>query len=176
LLLLALAGCASQPSQPAAEAARPLLPPDTLGREVVVNQVVRASIGTRHLTFNCVVTVKQGAMTVIGLNATGLRLFTVRYDGAGVQTEKARDVPPLFEPEQLLADLQLVFWPLAALQPRLQQAGWQVSEPAPGTRRLQRGEQLIAEVHHGAAEPWAGRSWLVNLRYGYSLQIDSQAL
>ena len=68
-----------------------------------------------------------------------------------------------------------MFWPLAALQPRLQQEGWQLSEPAPGTRRLRRGAQLVAEVHYAAEDPWAGRSWLVNLDYGYSLQIDSQA-
>jgi hypothetical protein len=180
LLLATLAACASKPPVPAAPpappvASRPLLPPATLGQERQANQVVRASIGARALTFNCVVTVKGGVMTVVGLNATGLRLFTVRYDGSNVQAEKSPGVPASLEPEHLLADLQLVFWPLAALQTRLQPEGWQLSEPAPGTRRLRHGDQLVAEVHYGAEDPWAGRSLLVNLRFGYSLQIDSQA-
>jgi hypothetical protein len=115
-------------------------------------------------------------MTVVGLNAVGVRLFTLRHDGGQVQVEKSAGVPAAFEPEHMLADLQLVFWPLATLQSRLQQDGWQVTEPVPGARRLRRGDRLVAEVHYATEDPWAGRSWLVNFEYGYSLQIDSQAL
>lgn len=172
--LLCLGACASTPpAQPVAS--RPLVAPATLGQERAVSQVVRAALGARELTFNCVVTVKSDAMSVIALNAVGLRLFSLRYDGADVQAETSAGVPAGFEPAHLLADLQLVYWPLAALQPGLQQAGWQLSEPAPGTRRLRRGDQLVAEVHYAAEDAWTGRSWLVNFEHGYSLQVDSQA-
>lgn len=141
-----------------------------------MNQVVRTAMGAREFTFNCVVTVKDGAMSVVGLNAVGVRLFTLRQDGSGVRVEKSAGVPAAFDPGHMLADLQLVFWPLAPLQSRLREDGWQLSEPAPGTRRLQRGDRLVAEVHYAAEDAWTGRSWLVNLEYGYTLQIDSQAL
>jgi Protein of unknown function (DUF3261) len=120
--------------------------------------------------------VKDGTMTVVGLSSTGVRLFTVRYDGTEVHAGKGLPLPEQLTPERLLADLQLVFWPLASLQKPLQEAGWQVSEPAPGTRRLRHGDRLIAETHYGDQDAWTGRSWLVNLEYGYSLQIDSKAL
>jgi hypothetical protein len=55
-------------------------------------------------------------------------------------------------------------------------AGWQLSEPTAGVRRLRRGELLVAEAHYSTDDPWSGRSWLVNFEFGYSLQIDSQAL
>jgi hypothetical protein len=170
---LLLGACVTAPA-PKAVALRPLASPASLGSDRVVNQVVRAVFGSREATFNCVVTVKDGAMTVVGLSAVGMRLFTIRYDGDAVQSETSPGIPEHFEPERLLADLQLAFWPLAKLQKAYQ--GWQLSEPAPGTRRLRRGEKLIAEVHYGNEDAWSGRSWLVNFEYGYSLQIDSRAL
>ena len=141
-----------------------------------MNQVVRGAFGGREITFNCVVTVKDGAMTLVGLNSLGVRLFTVRYDGNAVSSESAPAMSAALMPERLLADLQLVYWPLASLAKPMAEAGWQLSEPAAGIRRLRRGEQLIAEAHYGSEDPWRGRSWLVNFEHGYSLQIDSQAL
>ena len=149
--------------------------PASLGSERVVNQVVRGAFGARELTFNCVVTVKDGAMTLVGLNSLGVRLFTIRYDGKAVQSETAPALQGPLMPERLLADMQLVFWPLASLAKPMREAGWQLSEPAPGIRRLRHGEQLVAEAHYSGEDPWSGRSWLVNFEFGYSLQIDSQA-
>ena len=174
LASLLLAACAGTPPAPAPS--RPLVSPAALGSERAANQIVRGAIGAREMTINCVVTVKDGTMTVVGLSAMGVRLFTVRYDGHEVQAEKGLPTPEQLTPERLLADLQLVFWPLSSLQKPLQEAGWQVSEPAQGTRRLRRGDRLIAEAHYSDQDPWTGRSWLVNLEYGYSLQIDSKAV
>ena len=174
IALLALGACVSSPPKPLASE-RPLVAPATLGSERVVSQVVRGAFGSHEATFNCVVTVKDGAMAVIGTNSLGLRLFTIRYDGKAVQSEMAPAMTGQLPPARLLADLQLVFWPLASLVEPMGQAGWQLSE-APGMRRLRHGEQLVAEAHYSGQDPWSGRSWLVNFEYGYSLQIDSQAL
>jgi len=172
--LLLLAACAATPTAHQAEA-RPLLPPASLG-ERAASQVVRAAIGPRDLTFNCVITIQDGVMTVVGLNATGVRLFTVSHDGREVKSETSPGVPRQFDPEHLLADLQLVYAPLPLLQSHLKAQGWQLSEPVPGTRRLRRGERLVAEVHFSAEDPWTSRSWLVNFAPDYSLQIDSQTM
>ncbi|HEY8538503.1 MAG TPA: DUF3261 domain-containing protein [Steroidobacteraceae bacterium] len=176
LALLVLAGCASQRSHIGDGGARPLLAPATLGEERSVTQIVRGAFGPREMTMNCVVTVKDGVMTVVGLNAMGVRVFTIRYDGAMTTVDNSLPVPPQLTPERLLADLQLVHWPLRPLQSALSNGGWELSEPAPGTRRLRRGEQLIAEVHYAGADPWQGRSWLVNLEHGYTLSIESKAM
>lgn len=176
VVLLALGACVNSPPPKPADSVRPLVPPAVLGSDRVVNQVVRGAFGARELTFNCVVTVKDGAMTLVGLNSLGLRLFTVRYDGKAVQSEITPAMQGPFMPERLLADLQLVFWPLASLEKPMREAGWQLSEAAPGLRRLRHGGQLIAEAHYSGEDPWSGRTWLVNFEYGYSLQIDSQTM
>ncbi|MBB6093396.1 hypothetical protein HNQ60_002274 [Povalibacter uvarum] len=176
VLSLLLAGCAGAPqSQRTATPERPLVAPSALGAERSVNQVVRGAIGSREMTLNCVVTVKDGQMTVVGLSAMGVRLFTIHYDGRDVQSEQSLPTPEQLTPRRLLADLQFVFWPAAALQQPLKQQGWDVSDSS-GTRRLRRDGNLVAEAHYGGDDPWSGRSWLVNLEYGYSLQIDSKAL
>jgi hypothetical protein len=176
LALLTLGACASSPPRAPAAALWPLVAPASLGSERVVSQVVRGAFGSRELTFNCVVTVKDGSMTMVGMNSLGLRLFTIRYDGKAVQSEMAPAMPKAFMPERLLADMQLVFWPFASLEKPMRDAGWQLSEPTAGLRRLRHGDQLIAEAHYDGEDPWSARSWLVNFEHGYSLQIDSQAM
>jgi Protein of unknown function (DUF3261) len=172
-----LAGCTSQSTRPSsADASRPLLAPQTLGAERSASQIVRGALGAREMTINCVVTVKDGAMTIVGLSAMGVRIFTIKYDGQATSVENTLPIPPQLTPERLLADLQLVYWPLAALEKSLAAAGWQISESAPGTRRLRRDTQLVAEVHYVGSDPWAGRSWLVNLEHGYTLNIESKPL
>jgi hypothetical protein len=172
-----LAGCASPTTRVStAEGSRPLLAPQTLGAERSASQIVRGALGERELAINCVVTVKEGAMTIVGLSAMGVRIFTIKYDGVATSVENTLPIPPQLTPEKLLADLQLVYWPLAALEKPLAAAGWQISESAPGTRRLRRDTQLVAEVHYAGSDPWAGRSWLVNLEHGYTLNIESKAL
>lgn len=170
VLLLALVACATEPSRQVP--ARPLLPPASLGAERSANQIVHGAVGTREMTVNCIVTVSRDTMSVVGLSAIGMRLFTIRYDGRDVQVEAGIPLPERLTPEHLLADLQLVFWPLQVLK----DAGLDVAQYDSGTRYLRRDGRVIAEAHYGSADPWTARSWLVNFEHDYSLQIDSSAL
>ena len=180
---LALSACASAPRGTTTSPPRPLAPPAAAG-EQAVSQVVRAGADSRELTLSCVVSVKDGVMSVVGLNTIGVRLFTMTYDGTQVRVEKSSGIPDAITPDRLLADLQLVYWPMPQLRDTLLPAGFEVSEPAPGTRKLRYRGRLVAEVHYanagsspdGRVDPWNGRAWLVSLEFGYSLQIDSQAL
>jgi hypothetical protein len=173
---LVLSGCVSAPRTDAGpiSTSRPLASPAAAGSHAA-SQVVRGAFGMREMTLSCVVSIDGNAMSVVGLNAMGVRLFTIHYDGNLVSVEKTIAVPDALTPERLLADLQLVFWPLKSLQQTLSPAGFEVNEPAAGTRRLRHGERLVAEVHYSSDYPWTARTWLVNFEPGYSLQIDSRA-
>jgi hypothetical protein len=173
-----LSGCATQlQSLPSDNNdARPLVSPASLGATLAVNQIVRGAFAGRDATLNCVVTVRDGAMTVVGLTALGVRAFTLHYDGNKVAVEANLPIPPQLTPERLLADIQLVYWPLGALEPALAAAGWELTEPYANVRRLRRGDQLMAEIHYTNADRWQGRSWLVDLQHRYTLGIDSTLL
>lgn len=156
----------------------PPLAPATLGDARTANQVLRVAHGEREMTLNCVVAVDAKQLTIVGMTALGLRAFTIRYDGVRVSAEAQPGVPQSMPPERLLNDVQLAYWPLAALQKALANSPWDVSEAAPGTRRLKRDGRIVAEVHYasGAERAWQSRVWLVNLEFGYTLNIESQLL
>lgn len=156
----------------------PLLAPATLGETRTANQILRVAHGDQETTLNCVVSVSAEQLSIVGVTALGLRAFTVKFDGATVTAEALPGVPQSMAPERLLNDAQLAYWPLAALKKAMADSPWEVSEPAPGTRRLRRGGKLIAEVHYAqrADSPWLDRVWLTNLEFGYTLAIDSKTM
>jgi hypothetical protein len=171
-IFLSISACRTTPigEQPLS---RPLLSASVLNGDRSVTQVVHGAFGSRDMTLNCVVTTRGDSVTVIGLTAMGVRLFTLKHESGAVQVEKHMPIPEQLTPERLLADFQLVYWPLSALKAPLERAGWRISEPYSRTRRLYRGDRLIAEVHYESNDPWHGRVWLVNLEYEYTLGIDS---
>lgn len=157
-------------------ASPPLLSPSSLGRSVGALQVVRGAFGEQEMAFQCVVEVDAQHLTVVGLSAQGQRLFSLRYDGQKLATESTALAPAGLDPQRVLADLQLALWPLAALQQSFVDTAWDLSEPAPATRRLRREGRLVAEVHYGGADPWQGLLWLSNFESAYSLSIESRPL
>ena len=173
VLALALGGCAMTPPRETS-AAFPVLDPSTLGATRSTRQLLRAAFGEHDLAFQCVVDVGPGYLTVVGLSALGQRWFSLRHDGRGLESQISPQAPDLLDPRRVLADLQLALWPLAALQQAVSGSAWQVSEPAPATRRLRRDGRLVAEVHYAGADPWQGQLWLSNFETGYTLSVESR--
>jgi hypothetical protein len=172
-LTLALAGCALTPS-PTASTAFPVLTPATLDAARSARQLVHAAFGEHDLAFQCVVDARPDAFTVVGLDALGQRWFSLHHDGRTLDTRLGPQAPQQLDPARVLADLQLALWPLSALQQALAGSAWQVSEPAPATRRLRRDGRLVAEVHYAGADPWQGQLWLSNFETGYTLSVESR--
>ncbi len=154
----------------------PLLTPSSLGRSVGALQIVHGAYGEQDLAFQCVVEVTLQQLTMVGLSAQGQRVFSLRYDGNKVDAESTALAPDGLDPQRVLVDLQLALWPLAALQQSFAGTPWELTEPAPATRRLRREGRLVAEVHYGGADPWQGQLWLSNFESGYTLGIESRPL
>ena len=136
--------------------------------------MLHATHGRDSTTFQAVVRVTPAQVSVIGLLPMGPRAFTLDWDGAALKYDALTEAAP--RPERMLADLELAFWPLAALQEAGAATGWVIREPAAGVRRVFHDGALYAEVRSGAAERWNGHVSLVNLALGYTLEIDSSAL
>lgn len=166
---LLLAGCATHVEQAATV---PLASPAALSARSA-SQVIHAVYGARAMTLSTAIQLDPGSLKVIGLTATGQRLFTASWNGATVSAQKSAFVPDNVDPERVLADVQLALWPLPAVQAAFGKAGLDVTEPFAGVRRLRRGDALVAEVHYADPDPWNGRLWFVNFQYDYSLTIDT---
>ena len=176
LVLFASACAHVRPMSAGSHGGWPVLTPSSFGKTESAAQILRVAYGDREATLNCVVAVSPERIVVIGTTALGMRAFTIKYDGAKVQAEAQAGVPQAMEPERLLNDLQLVYWPLSAIQHALANTEWEISEPATHTRRLKHRGKLAAEVHYATDQDLAlrGRAWLANLEFGYTLTIDSQ--
>jgi len=160
------------------DAGWPLLAPATLGATRTANQILRVAHGEQEATLNCVLDADGEHVNIVGMTALGVRAFTIKFDGVAVNAEAQPGVPQSLSPERLLNDVQLVYWPLAALKKALANSSYEISEPTLGTRRLKRNGKLAAEVHYaqGADQAWQGRAWLANLEFDYTLTIDSKLL
>ena len=173
VLTLALTGCAISPPR-TVTTAFPVLAPSTLDAARSARQLLHAAFGEHDLAFQCVVDVRPDSFTVVGLDALGQRWFSLHHDGRTLDTRLGPQAPQQLDPGRVLADLQLALWPLSALQQALAGSAWQVSEPAPATRRLRRDGRLVAEVHYAGADPWQGQLWLSNFETGYTLSVESR--
>ena len=178
MLTLLLSACATVPAPPDSTAAvLPVLPAASLGQSRSAQQIVRAAFADTEATMQCVVEITPQRMSVVALNAMGLRLFSVAVEDGQTTVERMPGVPEQIQPERILSDIQLAFWPLKKLQQSYRGTPWQVSEPFAGTRRLKREGRLIAEVHYAQSgkDLWRGHLWLSNYEFGYSLAVTSQA-
>jgi hypothetical protein len=173
LLAVALGACARnrQPGPPDA-VPLPLPPPQALGPARMSTYVLRIAFGRGETALQAAVHLQGDKLMLVGVDPLGLRLFTLHYDGATVQTEVAPNAPPGMDPARVISDAMLAYVPLAAWQERLAGTPWEVSEPAPGLRRLRRHGALIAEVHYSDKDPWKARLWVVNFEYRYSLALE----
>lgn len=167
-----LSACASTFVQATGDAP-PLLSPASLGATVQAQQVLHAAYGKDEHSLQCVVSDDTKTLSLICLTATGQRLFTLDYDGANLKAWRAPYAPDRIDPAHIIADLQLAFWPLAPLQAAWQPRGYEIVEPRPGLRRMIRDGRIVTEVHSAQPGAWPARLWLVNLAYGYSLDIET---
>lgn len=170
-LLLPLAGCATHPPVPVTPFA--VLPPASYGGAVRAEQRLTLSLRGGPNTLQAFVEIAPERITLVGASALGQRVLSLTYDAAGLREDGGSDPAAA---EQALRDLQLVTWPLPALQRAMAGSEWRVDEPRPGTRQVWRGDKVWAEIHYAGASAWDGRSWLVNLEQRYTLDIESRTL
>lgn len=125
-------------------------------------------------TLQCFVEITPTRVTLVGASALGQRVLSLSFDADGVLREDGGS--DTAAAQRALRDLQLVAWPLPALQQAVAGSRWRVEEPRPGTRLVWHGDRPWAEIHYASASPWEGRAWLVHLEERYTLGIESTPL
>ncbi|SHF36220.1 Protein of unknown function [Microbulbifer donghaiensis] len=170
LWLLLLAGCSTQPqSQPQLRPLAPLL--DGEPRQLTQHIVVQYRGEQRDLIGASLLAPEQ--LQVSLLTPQGVSLLDIHYDGREVTAQqhlgRSRQIPP----RALLADMQLVYWPLEMLQRSLP-APWQLRESRAENTRLRqlflRGT-LYTEVRYSTVDIWRADVQLEQKVLDYGLSI-----
>lgn len=174
LLLLAAslataAGCGHAPAHPVATAlATPSLrlPPSALPQPLVLQQRLTFVHGDRRESVDAMVESDADGTRLV-IHAQGQVALRLEWDGKELKQQRAPWLPAALDGERVLTDLQLVYWPLAAICAALP-PGWTLAE-ADGRRVLRKGDTTVATVEY--PQPLHAR--LEQRALGYTLDIES---
>ena len=173
-LLLALAACSSA-APPVADRVivapgitLALPAPAELGRAEDAVQLVTARRGGDSFVFECRLSVDGERLLLVGSDSMGRRAMAVRWSKDGMTVERADWLPDTLRPENILADIMLLYWPEAAVRRGL--SGAVLSQTSQG-RSI--GESIAISWQ---GDPWNGSSRLVNTPWGYEIEVRSARL
>lgn len=174
LSTLLLAACAGTPVRaPTADAAAAAvaepalqLAPASLGRELALQQRLTFRVGERRDTVDALVEADAASVRVL-VHMQGQVALRLDWDGQVLQQQRADWLPAQLQGERVFADLQLVYWPAAAIRAVLP-AGWQLDD-APERRQLRHDGELVVDVRY----PSPARVELERPGQGLSLLIES---
>lgn len=171
LLLIAalacIAGCRHVPSQAATMATPALrLAPSALSQPLSLQQRLTFVHGDRRETVDAMVESDADGTRLV-IHAQGQVALRLDWDGSALRQQRAPWLPAQLDGERVLTDLQLVYWPLAAISAALPQ-GWTLTEEG-GARVLRKGDAVAATVEY----PQPQQARLQQHALGYTLDIES---
>jgi hypothetical protein len=172
LLALLLSACTLNQVQENVEnyGLLPIAAPLGPARRIV--QQINAFWADREESLLAVLELDNQHIAMAGLSNDGLSLFNLSYDGKAVLSDKSSLLPETVKPEFMLADLQLVYWPLPMLQ-KILPVGWRL-ETRENKRLLYINSKKLSEITYLLPETdWPKVVELVNFQYHYRLRIKT---
>jgi len=116
----------------------------------------------------CVLELGERGLVLVAFTELGQRLFTLEYGPDRLSIDRSPALPTSFNVKLVLADLQLVYWPLNDIQHSLK-PGWSLVESAAdNTRHLMHGDETVADVHRSVGVTAIRRPQL-----GYQMTIEA---
>lgn len=149
-----------------------LLEPTALQEPADVDQLIVAKYAGQSFVFEAHLQIDAGRLDLVALDGFGRRLETIRLNGTALTSETSRAVPPVFSPEQILANMEIVFGPDAAVAKAIKGDGGSYSGSA-ASRHIGRNgaDELIVVYEKGSG--WNRIVHVRNIGFGYSLDITS---
>ena len=180
-LLLAICGCTSPKPVPLTAV---LIAPNLMmtmpslndvGRSLEVTQLVTVHYQKDQFVFEGHISITPDRFLMVGLDAFGRKAITISWTKAGVLYESAPFVPSQLHPENILADIVLLYWPESSLRQALE------GSPArlimgKDRRLIMHGDKKILEVHYQpdiAGNLWNGQLHYRHFAWGYGMNIQS---
>lgn len=168
-LTLTLAGCASTGTAPLARLGLKLAP-SQLGEAVSLQQHLTVERGGRIDELDVALEIDASHIEMVGL-AFGQRVLSIAYDGKEMTSWRHLMLPRQVRADDVLEDMQLTLWPVAAIAASLP-PGWRIEEHG-AVRKLFLDDALVATITYAGQPRWNGTIVMDNLRYQYKLTIQS---
>lgn len=123
------------------------LPAPGISPPVNVQQLLTGTVDGKQHSLLVLLNADQQGITLAGLSPLGIRLFLLRYDASGIHSEQHIPVVKLPPPSQVLADIMLTHWPIAAWQPQLP-PGWTLRDIGDQRQLRNASGKLITDIHY----------------------------
>ena len=132
-------------------------------------QAIVAQYEDDTYSFEAYIEARPGSIAIIGLNAIGTSVFSIRYDrremvAAGTSETRAVNA------EYVLADVLLTHWDIDWLNERLSGASIDVDG---NDRVIRRDGEPIIRIEFSTSDPWGGTATLTHLERNYVLTITT---
>lgn len=181
LLVLSLGACAAPSPGPMSEIALPaglrlnLPKPAAMGRPVDAAQSVIVDYVGGTVAFEGRIAATADRFYLVCVDPMGRRALSAEWTAAGATFETAPWLPSLLRPENVLADIIVVYAPETVLQQAL--PGAIVTDQA-GTRTVSVNGRDVLHVEYAPADGdvWAGKAVYRNAPWHYTLTIQSAEL
>lgn len=114
--------------------------------------------------------IRDGVLVLALLTPEGVELLRLRLHGDDLDVLRERELPPGMTPRAILADFQLIHWPLRALQANRGDP-WRLRKRGRERILSYEGEPRIRVEY--ADRPWRGPVTLEHLQFGYRLEVET---
>lgn len=145
------------------------------------NQTVTGVFDDQRQTFLSQVEIGPEKMTMVGLATFGARIYTLNYEGAQLRFATIPQLSSKLQPENLLADFQLVNWPVEPIRQQFEEREpktyWMSPprkleiEESPNRREIFFGGLKIIDITYADGEGESREVVFKNLDRGYTLYI-----
>ena len=149
--------------------------PSDLDRTVEATQLVTAHYGNQTFAFEAHINATPERFLLVGLDLMGRKLMTIDWTKDKISYETASWVPAQLHPENILADIVLLYWPDRAVNNALAKSSGKLISNA-DHRTIMSGNKAIWQADYASKpknDPWSGELHYRNLAWGYDFTVQS---
>jgi len=147
---------------------RPPLP--ETGDTRPISQLVTVTYAGDSATLPFYIELSPESLVMTAIAGWGGPLFSVRYDGKQISVVPPQVVIPGLEPEYVLADFMLTYWPLSALAPTLSRQGITIKDEEL-LRTVKSHDGVLIEIRYSQKERWQSEVSLSQRELNYQISI-----
>jgi hypothetical protein len=117
--------------------------PQQLGQAVDVVQLITARYRDRIFVFEGRLSARPEWLQLVGLDGFGRRALSIVWDGDHVSFDAAPWLPDALKPENILADIAIVYWPEQAVRRGLAESNAELRADLRQRSISMQGEDII---------------------------------